>query len=320
MKNINDYSWNLHEQQLKKDNKIAIPAKPKIKIEDIPNLRAELVVKLEYLNHKELAQWAMKNALPFLAYLDDKLKDDFRIQESLTVFNKRLNHQASAYELRQAGFLANQLAKESSSELSKSGARVFAQAIATGHMRGHGMISADYAVKVMNILAPNDLEKVRQLREQQLKSLRYLRKYQRTDKSEVMTLISNTIKTINCHDYNEEQIATWSQLDEDTWTKSLIGKNAFVMVAEQKIVGFGDMTSEGYLDRLYVHHDFQKQGIATQLVTYLEKETLAKKVTTFASITAKPFFERHGYQVIRENIANLRGIDFINYEMEKSLR
>lgn len=43
------------------------------------------------------------------------------------------------------------MAKESKPEASKYAARSFAQAIATGHMRGHAMVCSDYAVKLVNI-------------------------------------------------------------------------------------------------------------------------------------------------------------------------
>ena len=57
------------------------------------------------------------------------------------------------YHLRQAGFLANTLAKKSVNDISKCSARVFAQAISTGHMRGHAIVSSDYAVKVKNLIS-----------------------------------------------------------------------------------------------------------------------------------------------------------------------
>lgn len=49
------------------------------------------------------------------------------------------------------GFIVNELAKESTTDARKYAARSFAQAIATGHMRGHAMVSSDYVVKMVNI-------------------------------------------------------------------------------------------------------------------------------------------------------------------------
>jgi hypothetical protein len=47
-------------------------------------------------------------------------------------------------------------------------ARVFIQAVATGHMRGHAIVAADYAVKVVNLLSPADIVAVRKEREKQM--------------------------------------------------------------------------------------------------------------------------------------------------------
>ena len=42
------------------------------------------------------------------------------------------------------------------------------QAIATGHMRGHAVVSSDYAIKVMNLLFPDTMEKVEEERNRQI--------------------------------------------------------------------------------------------------------------------------------------------------------
>ncbi|WP_258547537.1 hypothetical protein [Enterococcus faecium] len=42
-------------------------------------------------------------------------------------------------------------------------------------------------------------------------------------------------------------------------------------------------------------------------------ETGMQKITTHASITAKPFFEKRGYKVINEQTVELRGQLFTNF-------
>lgn len=84
------------------------------------------------------------------------------------VFKKRLTRKVSAYELRQAGFLAQKLSQQARSSVSKYAARVFAQAVATAHMRGHAIVSADYAVKVVNLINSDDIEAVIKEREKQI--------------------------------------------------------------------------------------------------------------------------------------------------------
>lgn len=163
------YSWNEHELKTKRK----LPTKPKIKLVDDQQLRIQLELTLEELPHALLAEWALEQSLPYLQYLDPPLQKDQRIPQSIKVLKQRVCGKCSAHELRQAGFAANELAQESSSLLSKYAARVFAQAIASGHMRGHALVSADYGIKVINLLFPEDLLQVRQQREAQLALARH---------------------------------------------------------------------------------------------------------------------------------------------------
>lgn len=77
-----------------------------------------------------------------------------------------------------------------------------------------------------------------------------------------------------------------------------------------------------YLDFMYVHKDFQRQGIAEILLNALEAEAKrrdTKIITSDISKTARPFFEKKGYVVVNEQ-ENLRaGVVLINYKMKKEL-
>ncbi|WP_238928324.1 putative immunity protein [Bulleidia sp. zg-1006] len=119
---------------------------------------------------KYLAMWAIKNAQPFLSFIeigDNELKESI-IRETTNKINMRIDGKINAYELRNAGFLANKLGQQSINELSKFSARVFAQSIATGHMRAHAIVSSDYAIKVINILFPKNMIKVEEERNRQI--------------------------------------------------------------------------------------------------------------------------------------------------------
>ena len=77
------------------------------------------------------------------------------------------------------------------------------------------------------------------------------------------------------------------------------------------------MTNDGFLDRLYVHKDYQKKGIASALCDRLEENCAAAYFTTHASMTARPFFEKRGYRVIREQQVERQGVALTNFVMEK---
>ena len=54
------------------------------------------------------------------------------------------------------------------SKTSEFASRIFVQAIAVGHMRGHAIVSSDYAIKVCNITYNNDIKAVITERETQI--------------------------------------------------------------------------------------------------------------------------------------------------------
>ena len=165
-----DYAWNAHERKSYENDQVILPSPYKLKILDDSEKRLELELVLEELPQEQLARWAMKMASSFIALID--AEDESEKQKILTqvreVFQARLDGRASAYELRQAGFLANKLSQQAQSQIGKYAARAFAQAVATGHMRGHAIVAADYAIKVRNLQSPDDLQRAVKEREGQI--------------------------------------------------------------------------------------------------------------------------------------------------------
>jgi putative acetyltransferase len=137
-----------------------------------------------------------------------------------------------------------------------------------------------------------------------------------------MALFRDTIRRINCRDYTLEQVMAWApdDIDESRWARKLSSRLSLVAEWDAVLLGFGDIEEDGHLDHLYVHADHQGAGIGRALVQGLEAAVLARgcrRVFTEASITARPFFERHGYHVLQQQTVVCRGIGLVNYRMEK---
>lgn len=145
-----------------------------------------------------------------------------------------------------------------------------------------------------------------------------VREYRSEDCEELLRLFYGTVHAVNARDYTKEQLDAWATGKEDAarWDASLRAHYALVAEESGKIVGFGDIDKTGYLDRLYVHKDFQGRGIASALCDRLE-ERAKGKIVTHASVTAKPFFERRGYRAVREQRVERNGVFLTNYVMEK---
>lgn len=180
-----------------------------------------------------------------------------------------------------------------------------------------------------------------------------LRPYRPADCAALAALFYDTVHTVNAKDYTNAQLDAWADgnVDLDTWNASFLSHTTYVAVLphenkdeardgdghdehgsyidrdesyhgddmEERIIGFGDMDASGYLDRLYVHKDYQGRGVATAICDRLEQEIQTDAFSTHASITARPFFEKRGYVVIKEQQVLRKGVRLKNYVMRKRI-
>lgn len=151
-----------------------------------------------------------------------------------------------------------------------------------------------------------------------------IRSYRAADCPLLAQLFYDTVHTVNARDYSPAQLAAWAtgSVDLAAWNRSFLQHHTLVAIDAGQIVGFGDMDQNGFLDRLYVHHAFQRRGVARAILQQLEEQAKARGVTRFtthASITARPFFERFGYVVLQRNEVVRAGISLTNYTMEKRI-
>jgi putative acetyltransferase len=150
-----------------------------------------------------------------------------------------------------------------------------------------------------------------------------IRKATAEDINELSELYYETITTINSKDYNEEQIKAWASTADRTENllRRINEQHFFVAESDdKKITGFASLDKAGYLDLLYVHKNFQHKGVATLLLQEIfntANELNISKLQTDASITAKPFFEKHGFKTVQQQTVKIKDVELINYKMEK---
>lgn len=140
-----------------------------------------------------------------------------------------------------------------------------------------------------------------------------LRPYRPADCPALAELFYHTVHTVCARDYSSEQLDAWAdgQVDLAAWNASFLAHTTLVAVEGGTIVGFADLAPEGYLDRLYVHKDWQRRGVASSLC-----DALTEAKVTHASLTARPFFEKRGWRVVREQQVERHGVLLTNFVME----
>lgn len=131
-------------------------------------------------------------------------------------------------------------------------------------------------------------------------------------------LFYDTVHSVNAADYEPRQLDAWAdgQVDLEAWDASFRAHRTLVAEEKGELIGFGDITADGYLDRLYVHRLHQRRGVATALCDRLE-QLADGPIVTHASITARPLFEKRGYRVVRRQQVERRGVLLTNFVMEK---
>lgn len=147
----------------------------------------------------------------------------------------------------------------------------------------------------------------------------HIRRYRPSDLPLIEKLFYDTVHTVNAKDYTQEQLDAWAdgKISEQAWDDSF--QKHYTIVAEKNgdIIGFGDIDTENaYLDRLYVHKDHQRQGIASSICDELENNCTLRPIKVHASITAKAFFEKRGYRTLKKQEVERKGIKLTNYVIE----
>ena len=151
-----------------------------------------------------------------------------------------------------------------------------------------------------------------------------IRSYHSDDCQAVLSLFYETIHKINRRDYTREQIEAWTNnhnIDPTAWNLSLTHHKTLVAEMDNTIVGFGDLNGN-FLDRLYVHAEYQRRGIATAIMDRLERYAAEQNyatIVTHASITAYPFFRDRNYQLVKEQQVERHGVFLKNMVMQNEL-
>ncbi|KST68066.1 GNAT family N-acetyltransferase [Mastigocoleus testarum] len=151
-----------------------------------------------------------------------------------------------------------------------------------------------------------------------------IRLFEKQDAEKIAQLFHETVREINIHDYSKAQVQAWApdNIHFRDWENRC--SNRFTYVADDKgaIAGFGELEPNGHIDCFYCHKNYQRCGVGSQIYQAVETKALElglKHLTTEASITAKTFFQRMGFSVIKEQEVSCRGEVFINYLMQKNL-
>ena len=146
------------------------------------------------------------------------------------------------------------------------------------------------------------------------------------DIPQMKDLFRTTVLNVNARDYTEEEVKDWASCgdSDERWKELLLGNHyigAFDAVG--RLSGFTSMNRDGHLHSMFVHRECQGMGVATLLIS--EAERLAEEygveaVTCEVSLTARSFFEKKGYVVVRIQKSLANRLELTNFVMCKTLK
>jgi putative acetyltransferase len=152
----------------------------------------------------------------------------------------------------------------------------------------------------------------------------HVRKVRPGEAAELWQLFYHTVRQINARDYTPEQLAAWAPdvYDDERWQARIAANQPYVCLHNDQIVGFADVQATGYIDHFFVHHQWQGCGVAKRLFEVLQEEALARgipELTANVSLTARPFFESRGFEVVVAQEVEVHGVRLKNFQMRKQL-
>lgn len=144
------------------------------------------------------------------------------------------------------------------------------------------------------------------------------------DIPEITSIFRNTITHVNSKHYSEKQITVWASGADniDEW-ENRINKLYFIIAEiDNAVVGFAYLKNGNYLEGLFVHKDYQRQGVGSKLLRIMESQVMMNDFEVFksdVSKTALPFFDNKYFNVIKKQKKNLKGVVLENYLVEKQM-
>lgn len=122
--------------------------------------------------------------------------------------------------------------------------------------------------------------------------------------------------------YDAAQRRAWApQVPEDAgWLERLRSQTTLVAERDGRVIGFMTVRADGYIDLAFVAPAFIGTGVARHLYRSIVAEAATmgvRRLHTQASHLARPFFERQGWSVVREQTVSPGGVPMTNFLMER---
>ncbi|MDR2813497.1 MAG: hypothetical protein LBB79_02415 [Prevotellaceae bacterium] len=140
------------------------------KIDDIPALKDELITLGDGKTHREMSKYGLLLAEHILEV--SKVERFEAIDECFAVNERWQAGEVKFQDARNVAFKLHRLAREEKNPVREKALRVMGQVAATPHVKHHALVASEYAVKLINLMYPKNLDEVRREREMQIELMK----------------------------------------------------------------------------------------------------------------------------------------------------
>ena len=128
------------------------------KIDDIPELKEQLIDIFESKSHRDISHYSLLLAEHILSLTNTPVDD--AIAKCFDIVRKWQDGKAKFQEARQVAFMLHRLARMEKDPIKVKVLRMMGQVAATPHVKRHALIASDYAIKLINLMYPKKFEEV----------------------------------------------------------------------------------------------------------------------------------------------------------------
>jgi hypothetical protein len=139
-------------------------------IDDIPELKDELIAVFESKNKTDISRYGLLLIKHVLSFTD--VPPDDAINECIDVIGKWQEGKATYQETRQAAAVIPDLAREEKDPVKAKVLRLVGQVALIPHVKRHALIASEYAVTLVNLMYPGNFEEVRKERTIQIELMK----------------------------------------------------------------------------------------------------------------------------------------------------
>lgn len=147
-----------------------------------------------------------------------------------------------------------------------------------------------------------------------------------TDAAALLSIYTRAVEHISPAQYSADEKAAWLA-GADTlafWLTRISHTRPWLAEHDGEVAGFIEyLSTEAYIDCLYVHPAHQRAGVATALLQRVLQQARQcghSLISADVSAAAIPFFQHHGFVCLHQNRIERQGVILRNQRMQRLIQ